>query len=1192
MHLLLFVFLFPFFFGVLLTEAASTCFLPGTPLHNQNVASPEPRYSTNSFFWSTNSRTATALVASANFPKGITDSLMKSVNREDWFVFVAEAKDEASNLEDMGSSGSTVENANNHIRYRLKVPAVVLIARLSFPISPTHPRFYNLASVKLSFSSEVDSNCQDEALLRVVNLGEPFRPVNQYRVKIVEEDGSHLVSKVERDRWLESFHLTLIGTWTGPRYRLNRAVRRFERDETKRCYNTMTNNAITFASYVASRLVPNCGTVSKVHNIWLSSDNYHASNTQQPANEQSCTPDEQASNVFLPENCRQNSPDFERQGTGTPVEHSPTTPEEAQTELYSPTGFATKTELQDDLKYRLFDAILATSPDTPKPTECKGLLDAYKPFAEEFDIKLPLLSRRFYCGRILVPNYSRDSQTTAIGETSVAYSFLPAKSCIRGETCKGALLRGYGGPGFASITKFWREAEKLSSEYGDAEMMVLRASNNPATRVSVRKAVFNTFLGYAREYAQRCQDNIEEERLQNIGTVSAADDAGLITDTITTFLTGTPTSNAPLTVWAISWDARLPQVLAVRQPDRDLKGVIVSAVEVNLGDDWSKGYSNSLDDFDTGLNYFSALCYSMPSCKLHDLDTEVGIKIRSKSDVRSVLEWVLSDDRAKTSCSLSALWQLVEPLLRNPTATIFDEFAFRIHDCFLTQMTAKLNWHHDYMQIDEQWANARLWRRFGTGQSTGGASGSEFENLEANIDYKINLIRCVDADNFGATTDIDSVMKAYNVAQKVSKIGSHVTQFPYWILCAYFTEAMKSAVKVPTSLLQDASTEHDAPFLFLSDEHDSVTPRKNMIAAQSRFPKSKFVYQKGSFGHALPNPNAYCRHPQGTHPSNAPQDTSGSQTAPTSAQPLQNTSEVQYLGQRRTPAAAAAMYGVTGVIPTGSAMQEVNSALRNAETRAQQERAREVNANLPRVSTGSPLHLNMLQGSLSQQALGLGSLAPDTMEVAVVLFTRIPGNTASRKPFVLRQLFVLTDNIPNWHIFLQNMALSHPAWTERNMEDGLQYDNNPVRGIYVGEVVGRECEPAVRWIQRDFAGTVRQLLYFAFPRGPSETPTGLTTMRKNVGRKPSGALRSLALMIPVIYQAPKELEVAPPMRMKKEKNKSEAPEDIVGDSFYRTLDSDSTSPPEGMGVTLFAHMLVVIQYGCGNAEGILRVCEL
>lgn len=174
----------------------------------------------------------------------------------------------------------------------------------------------------------------------------------------------------------------------------------------------------------------------------------------------------------------------------------------------------------------------------------------------------------------------------------------------------------------------------------------------------------------------------------------------------------------------------------------------------------------------------------------------------------------------------------------------------------------------------------------------------------------------------------------------------------------------------------------------------------------------------------------------------------------------------------------------------------------------------------------------MLQGSLSQQSVGLGSLAPETIEVGVVLFTREAGKTASCKPFVVRELFSLHEIIPNWFAFLEALALRHPAWVERDPDDHIQYDQASNRGIYVGEVIGREHEPAVRLVHRNVTGSVRQLLYFSLPREPAQlASTGLTKARKSIGRKASGGLRNLALVILVVYSAPEE-EDEPPRLVK------------------------------------------------------------
>lgn len=94
---------------------------------------------------------------------------------------------------------------------------------------------------------------------------------------------------------------------------------------------------------------------------------------------------------------------------------------------------------------------------------------------------------------------------------------------------------------------------------------------------------------------------------------------------------------------------------------------------------------------------------------------------------------------------------------------------------------------------------------------------------------------------------------------------------------------------------------------------------------------------------------AHCRHPQGTHPSEEQQPTDqinqtqqshigapSQQLRPNTTNPSHSSiPDVQFLGARRTPAASAALFGVTGVIPNDPTMAEVNAACRNAEGRAQ-----------------------------------------------------------------------------------------------------------------------------------------------------------------------------------------------------------------------------------------------------------------
>lgn len=171
----------------------------------------------------------------------------------------------------------------------------------------------------------------------------------------------------------------------------------------------------------------------------------------------------------------------------------------------------------------------------------------------------------------------------------------------------------------------------------------------------------------------------------------------------------------------------------------------------------------------------------------------------------------------------------------------------------------------------------------------------------------------------------------------------------------------------------------------------------------------------------------------------------------------------------------------------------------------------------------------MLHQSTIHQSTGLGALAPDNLEIAVVLFTREQGRNASRQPFWLRMTFSLNDMLADWHSYLRTLAFTHPAWVERDPEDYLQFDDSLTRGIWVGEVQGREHEPPVKPIGRDLTGTIRQLLYYAFPRESIEPSTGA----RKATRSRQANLRSLALIIPVVYRPPHDMDVGPPQRIKK-----------------------------------------------------------
>ncbi|RPA79397.1 hypothetical protein BJ508DRAFT_308332 [Ascobolus immersus RN42] len=276
---------------------------------------------------------------------------------------------------------------------------------------------------------------------------------------------------------------------------------------------------------------------------------------------------------------------------------------------------------------------------------------------------------------------------------------------------------------------------------------------------------------------------------------------------------------------------------------------------------------------------------------------------------------------------------------------------------------------------------------------------------------------------------------------------------------------------------------------------------------------------------------ASCSHPQATHsesPTMDPPPSSQPRPSNLTAQQHQHQQEVLYMGSRPlslsqpTTSTSNALYNVNA---SASTMYEVNQAQRFAENRAQQERGRDDSARLPRL----PMHVGMLHGALQRRS-------DEVMELAVVLFTREYGKHASRKPFVLRKEFQLNMTLSSWHIYLLDIALSHPAWIERNPDECLVYDDNEARGLWVGEAQGREHDLPVKLIERSFSGSVRSLLVYALGAlyQDSQSSSSSSAAKRTASKKPS-QLRALAISLPVKCIIEDDEVVPPPSRFKREK---------------------------------------------------------
>ncbi|RPA85041.1 hypothetical protein BJ508DRAFT_303089 [Ascobolus immersus RN42] len=188
-------------------------------------------------------------------------------------------------------------------------------------------------------------------------------------------------------------------------------------------------------------------------------------------------------------------------------------------------------------------------------------------------------------------------------------------------------------------------------------------------------------------------------------------------------------------------------------------------------------------------------------------------------------------------------------------------------------------------------------------------------------------------------------------------------------------------------------------------------------------------------------------------------------------------------------------------------MVEVNQAHQKAKSCNQMERAPDpdtqpIHHQSGTVTSSQPFnhqhvqhhpqsHASTQHAANLRQAISYPTLAPEMVEIGVVLYTRVRSQHASRRPVVFRVSLNLNDIIPDWHDYLYNLALRHTAWVER--PTSIQYDTSQERHIFVGEVVGAS-EPAQSPIQSRMTGSIRQLLYYSLLKKSSESKstTGVT----------------------------------------------------------------------------------------------------
>lgn len=290
---------------------------------------------------------------------------------------------------------------------------------------------------------------------------------------------------------------------------------------------------------------------------------------------------------------------------------------------------------------------------------------------------------------------------------------------------------------------------------------------------------------------------------------------------------------------------------------------------------------------------------------------------------------------------------------------------------------------------------------------------------------------------------------------------------------------------------------------------------------------------------------AVCNHPQATHTTqNSTTLSSAQQHAPAPSFPGTSVEDhdIQVMGHNtRSTSSSSAMFGSL------TTMAEVHRAQQKAKSKNQNERSQDTeqpplgsqqhqlrllqpqrfpNSIRPGPQTGQqPLTSSNVN---LRQSITFPSLAPEIVEIGVVLFTRIRSHHASRRPIIFRLSLNLNDNIGDWHQYLFDLAMRHTAWVER--VPLMQYDPDPQRQIFVGEVVGA-AEPALSPIQPRMTGSVRQLLYYSLLKRDlaSNGSTANGSKRPQASTKRQ-AMRFLALVIPVVML--EEEAVEPPRRLK------------------------------------------------------------
>ncbi|RPA73767.1 hypothetical protein BJ508DRAFT_333733 [Ascobolus immersus RN42] len=503
--------------------------------------------------------------------------------------------------------------------------------------------------------------------------------------------------------------------------------------------------------------------------------------------------------------------------------------------------------LDFQLRHRLFDSVEASTTANPKSISCLELLEPFRAAAANLKIELPPIPPTALCGRILQPIYAKSSNRLPVAYITVAYSYIPAKRCITvpGTVCDGPFLRARGGPGISAIKHLWSDWKLLQHMNPDVDWVAfdqrtvgysslswaicgtdavngaeiistayssLSSKHFPPDKRSTRqKGFLEEAMQIAKEYAQICKDSFANFPLllQNMGAVSAADDAVAVLDS------------------AMAWDyaSRIDRLL------------VDSGTDLLSSLNYTKSYIEAGSDVEVGLLHFAAYCAQNSACPIRKKLPR--IRAASPHSILRIIGAVFHADRYEDGCGLHDLIAEFVSAMIDPF-NLYHDLANRIGKCYQALLPRRVAISRT---SDVLWT-APVHRRFNF-DTYGRTQGTSLVRMGAVELQNLHLIRCVDAETFGVGTDTTSLLAALHAASAISPLSAHHRILP-WLLCAEFSKEMKSATVPDVDGLNLRS-----PALFISNERDPTTPSSLMKIAAARFPGSRHIYQRGILGHTV-----------------------------------------------------------------------------------------------------------------------------------------------------------------------------------------------------------------------------------------------------------------------------------------------------------------------------------------------------